>query len=81
MTFTQMPSAQVATMGGLMTFDAEWCTTNEVVILRSVSASLLVVVNEWQYLDILDDIGKLLWEVMSKDWNAYLSEKSTSPAV
>ena len=46
-TFTQMPSAQVTKMEGIMTFAAEWCTTNEVVILRCVSASLFVVVNEW----------------------------------
>ena len=42
-----MPSAQVTKMEGIMTIAAEWCTTNEVVILRCVSASLFVVVNEW----------------------------------
>ena len=63
-----------------MTFAAEWCTTNEVVILRCESASLFVVVNEWQYKDILDDRDKLTWEEMSEDWNACLSERSTSPA-
>ena len=53
----------------------------EVVVLRCVSASLFVVVNEWQYKDILDEKDKLAWEKMSEDWNAYLSERSTSPAV
>ena len=64
-----------------MPFAAEWCTTDEVVILRCVSASLFVVVNEWQYKDILDDIDQLTWEEMSQDWNAYLAERSTSPVV
>ena len=59
-------------MEGIMTFAAEWCTTREVVILR-VSASLFVVVNEWQY-KVLDDMDKLTWD-------AYLSERSTSLAV
>ena len=35
--------------------------------LRCVSASLFVMVNEWQYNDILDDIDKLSWEEMSED--------------
>ena len=76
----QMPSAQVATMEGIVSFAAEWCTTNEVAIFRCVSASLFVVVKEWQYKDILDDTDKLTWEEMSEDWNAYLSERITSPA-
>ena len=64
-----------------MGFASDWCTTDEVVILRCVSASLFVVVNEWQYKDILDDFDMLTWRDMSEDWNAYLSERSTSPAV
>ena len=63
--FTQMVSAQVSTVEGIMTF-AERPTTNEVVV-RCVSASLFVKVNEWQYKDILDDIDKLSWEEMSED--------------
>ena len=39
-----------------VTFAAEWCTTNEVVILRCVSVFFVVVVNEWQYKGILDYI-------------------------
>ena len=73
--------AQVATIEGIVSFAAEWCTTNEAVILRCVSASLFVVVNEWQHKDILDDKDRLTWEEMSEDWNACLSERSTSPAV
>ena len=61
-----MVSAQVSTMEGIMTF-AERRTTNVVVVLRCVSASLFVMVNEWQYNDILDDIDKLSWEEMSED--------------
>ena len=49
-------------MEGMMIFAAEWCTTDEVVILRCVSAPLFVVMNEWQYKDILDDVDKLTWE-------------------
>ena len=56
-----MPSPPVATMEGIMTLAAEWCTTNEVVMLRCVSASLFVVVNEWQYKDIVDEKDKLTW--------------------
>ena len=55
-----MPSVQATKMEGIMTFAAEWCTTNDVVILRCVLASLFVVVNEWQYKDILDDIAGTL---------------------
>ena len=39
-----------------------------------LSASLFVVVNEWQHKGILDDVDILTWEEMSEDWNAYLSE-------
>ena len=69
-----MPSVQVTKMEGIMIFA-------EVVIFRCVSASLFVVVNEWRYKDILDEKDKLTWEEMSDDWNAFLSERSTSPAV
>ena len=57
-----MPSVQATKMEEIMTFLAEWFTTDEVVILRCVSASLFVVVNEWQYKDILDEIDMLTWE-------------------
>ena len=65
---------QSTKMKGVMTFAAEWCTTGEAVTFRCVSASLFVVVNEWQYKDILDDKDKL-----TRD--AHLSERSTCPAV
>ena len=54
-----MPRVQVTKIEGIATFASEWCTTNEVVILRWVSASLFVVVNERQYKAILDDTDKL----------------------
>ena len=43
---TQLLGVQATEMDGIMTFAAEWCTTDEVLILRCVSASLFVVVNE-----------------------------------
>ena len=49
-----MPSVQATKMEGIMTFAADWCTPDEVVILRCVSASLFVVVNGGSK-DILDD--------------------------
>ena len=54
---------------------------NEVVIFRCVSASLVVVVNEWQSKNITDNIDKPTWEEMCEDWNAYLLERSTSLSV
>ena len=48
-----------------MNFAAEWCTNDEVVILRCVSASFFVVVNEWQFKGIVDAIDELKWEEMS----------------
>ena len=60
---------------------AEWCTADGVVIFRCVSLSFLVVVNEWRYKGILDEKDERTWEEMSEDWNAFLVERCTSPAV
>ena len=68
-------------MEGIMHFAVEWCTTSEVVILRCVSVSVVVVVMEWEYKGILDDTDEQTWEVMSEDWNIFLAERCTSPAV
>ena len=59
-----------------MTFAAEWCTHDVVVVLRCALASLFVAVNEWQYKDILDDIDNLAWEELSEEWCAHMSERS-----
>ena len=64
-----------------MSFAAEWCTADEVAILRCVSVSCLVVVNECQYKGILDEKDEETWEEMSEDWNAFLAERCTCPAV
>ena len=68
-------------MEGIMNFAADWCTADEVVIFRCVSVSFLVVVNEWQYKGILDDTDEQTWEEVSEDWNAFLAERCSSPAV
>ena len=68
---TQMSSAQITRTEGIMTFTADKCTTNEVVIVRSASASLFVVVNEWLHNDILDDKDDQTLEDMSEDWNVF----------
>ena len=52
-----------------MSFAAEWCTTDE------------VVVKECEYEGILDGADDLTWEVTSEDWNTFLAEQCTSPAV
>ena len=64
-----------------MNFAAEWCTTDEVVILRCVSVSFLVVVNEWQHKRVLDEKDEHTWEEMPEDWNVFLAERCASPAV
>ena len=68
-------------MEGIMHFAAEWCTTNEVVILRCVSVSFFVVVREWQYKGILDDVDEQTWEEVSEDWNAFMAERCASRVV
>ena len=63
---------------GILSFAAEWCTADEVVMLRCVSVSALVEVKEWEYKSMMDD---LTWEVMSEDWNTFLAERCTRPTV
>ena len=43
----QLLCVQAMRMEGIMSFAAEWCTADEVLILRCVSVSLLVVVQEY----------------------------------
>ena len=62
-------------MEGIMNF------TDEVAILRCVSVSFLLVVNERQYKGILDDMEEQTWKEMSEDWIAFLAERCTSPTV
>ena len=50
-------------------------------MLRCASVSVPVVVKEREYKSILDEKDELTWEVMSEDWNAFLSERCTSLAV
>ena len=60
-------------MEGMISFAAGWCAADEVVMLRCVSISVLVVVKEWENKSILDDIDDVTWEVMSEDWNTWRS--------
>ena len=73
--------AQARMMEGTVAWAADWCTNDEVVVLSCVSMSLFIVVKDWQYQNILDEIDEATWDEMSEDRNAFLSETSTSPAV
>ena len=64
-------------MEGIMNFAVDWCAADEVV-LRCVSVSFLVVVNEWQYKGILDEKDEQTWEDMSEDGTP--SWRSSVPA-
>ena len=59
---TQLLGVQAMMVEGIRSFAEGWCTADGVVILRCVSVSLLVVVKEWEYKSIFDDIDEQTWE-------------------
>ena len=61
-----------------MSFAAERCTADEVVILRCVSVSLIVVVNEGQCKGILDEEDEQTSEETSEERNAFLADRFES---
>ena len=63
-------------MESLMNF-----SLGEVQVLQGVSVLMSVRVNEWQYNDILNEIDDLMWEVLSEEWQKYVSEGGESPAL
>ena len=64
-----------------MNFVAEWFSLEQMKVLQGVSVLTSVWAREWQYKDILNDIGALMWEDLSEDWPKYLSEGGESPAL
>ena len=68
-------------MEGVVAWAADWCTTDEAVVLKCVSMFLLMVVKDSHYQNIVGEIDKATRDELSEDWNADMSERSTSPAV